>query len=187
MRVLAEGVAQHVAEGGAAHGDGAQQAVALYHLLHRLRDGSGAFQHGHTYMGHPVAAAAALAVQQVIQRDGLLGAVTVRGAAFRNMLRDAFGQHPHVGDIRGRGLLIGLELVADRASKAPFDPAQRLHAVIKDEAMARGLMVYPMGGTIDGRHGDHILLAPAFIATEAELAEITSRLADTLSASLSRR
>jgi adenosylmethionine-8-amino-7-oxononanoate aminotransferase len=156
-------------------------------IVQRLRDGSGAFQHGHTYMGHPVAAAAALAVQQVIQRDCLLGAVTVRGAAFRNMLRDAFGQHPHVGDIRGRGLLIGLELVADRASKAPFDPAQRLHAVIKDEAMARGLMVYPMGGTIDGRHGDHILLAPPFIATEAELAEITSRLADTLSASLSRR
>jgi adenosylmethionine-8-amino-7-oxononanoate aminotransferase len=156
-------------------------------IVQRLRDGSGAFQHGHTYMGHPVAAAAALAVQQVIQRDCLLGAVTVRGAAFRKMLRDAFGQHPHVGDIRGRGLLIGLELVADRASKAPFDPAQRLHAVIKDEAMARGLMVYPMGGTIDGRHGDHILLAPPFIATEAELAEITSRLADTLSASLSRR
>lgn len=156
-------------------------------IVQRLRDGSGAFQHGHTYMGHPVAAAAALAVQQVIQRDCLLGAVTVRGAAFRNMLRDAFGQHPHVGDIRGRGLLIGLELVADRASKAPFDPAQRLHAVIKEEAMARGLMVYPMGGTIDGRHGDHILLAPPFIATEAELAEITSRLADSLSASLSRR
>jgi adenosylmethionine-8-amino-7-oxononanoate aminotransferase len=153
-------------------------------IVQRLRDGSGAFQHGHTYMGHPVAAAAALAVQKVIQRDCLLGAVTVRGAALRRMLREAFGNHPHVGDIRGRGLLIGLELVADRDSKAPFDPARRLHAVIKDEAMARGLMVYPMGGTIDGRHGDHILLAPPFIATEAELAEITSRLADTLHATL---
>lgn len=156
-------------------------------IVQRLRDGSGAFQHGHTYMGHPVAAAAALAVQKVLQRDCLLGAVTVRGAALKRLLRDAFGNHPHVGDIRGRGLLIALELVADRASKAPFDPAQRLHTVIKDEAMARGLMVYPMGGTIDGRHGDHILLAPPFIATEAELADITSRLADTLSASLSRR
>jgi adenosylmethionine-8-amino-7-oxononanoate aminotransferase len=156
-------------------------------IVQRLRDGSGAFQHGHTYMGHPVAAAAALAVQKVIQRDCLLGAVTVRGAALRRMLREAFGNHPHVGDIRGRGLLIGLELVADRDSKAPFDPAQRLHAVIKDEAMARGLMVYPMGGTIDGRHGDHILLAPPFIATEAELADITSRLADALTSSLSRR
>jgi adenosylmethionine-8-amino-7-oxononanoate aminotransferase len=153
-------------------------------IVQRLRDGSGAFLHGHTYMGHPVAAAAALAVQKVIQRDCLLGAVTVRGAALRRMLREAFGNHPHVGDIRGRGLLIGLELVADRDSKAPFDPARRLHAVIKDEAMARGLMLYPMGGTIDGRHGDHILLAPPFIATEAELAEITSRLADTLHATL---
>jgi adenosylmethionine-8-amino-7-oxononanoate aminotransferase len=161
--------------------------LARAHIVQRLRDGSGAFQHGHTYMGHPVAAAAALAVQKVIQRDSLLGAVTVRGAAMRRMLRKAFDQHPHVGDIRGRGLLIGLELVADRASKAPFDPAQRLHAVIKDEAMARGLMVYPMGGTIDGRRGDHILLAPPFIATESELAEITSRLVETVTSSLARR
>ncbi|MYM33890.1 aspartate aminotransferase family protein [Duganella sp. FT94W] len=158
--------------------------LARAHIVQRLRDGSGAFQHGHTYMGHPVAAAAALAVQQVIQRDCLLGAVTARGTAFRRMLRDAFGNHPHVGDIRGRGLLIGLELVAERAGKTPFAPEQRLHAIIKGEAMARGLMIYPMGGTIDGRRGDHILLAPPFITTEAELAEITSRLADTLTSSL---
>ena len=153
-------------------------------IVAALREGSGAFQHGHTYMGHPVAAAAALAVQKVIQRDNLLGAVTTRGAALRRMLRTAFSNHPQVGDIRGRGLLIGLELVADRATKKPFDPALALHAAIKEAAMARGLMVYPMGGTIDGRHGDHILLAPPFIASEAELAEITSRLADALQAAL---
>ncbi|NYE61937.1 adenosylmethionine-8-amino-7-oxononanoate aminotransferase [Duganella sp. 1224] len=153
-------------------------------IVERLRDGSGAFQHGHTYMGHPVAAAAALAVQKVIQRDGLTEVVTARGKALRTMLQDAFGQHSQVGDIRGRGLLIGLELVADRASKAPFDPARRLYAIIKDEAMARGLMIYPMGGTIDGRQGDHILLAPPFIATEADLGEITHRLSETLSAAL---
>ncbi len=153
-------------------------------IVQRLRAGSGAFQHGHTYMGHPVAAAAALAVQQVIQRDNLLGAVTVRGATLRRLLRDAFGHHPHVGDIRGRGLLIGLELVADRDSKAPFDPALRLHARIKEEAMARGLMVYPMGGTIDGQRGDHVLLAPPFIVSDAQLADITSRLADALTAAL---
>jgi adenosylmethionine-8-amino-7-oxononanoate aminotransferase len=161
--------------------------LARGHIMQRLRDGSGAFQHGHTYMGHPVAAAAALAVQKVIQKDNLLGAVITRGAAMRRLLREAFGDHPHVGDIRGRGLLIGLELVRDRASKAPFDPALRLHARIKEEAMARGLMVYPMGGTIDGRLGDHILLAPPFITTEAELGEITSRLVETLTSSLSRR
>ncbi|MBV6325192.1 aspartate aminotransferase family protein [Duganella violaceipulchra] len=158
--------------------------LAREHVVRRLREGSGAFQHGHTYMGHPVAAAAALAVQKVIQRDCLLGAVTVRGAAFRRMLREAFGNHPHVGDIRGRGLLLALELVRDRGSKQPFDPACQLHAAVKEQAMARGLMVYPMGGTIDGRRGDHILLAPPFIATEAELAEITSRLADALARAL---
>jgi adenosylmethionine-8-amino-7-oxononanoate aminotransferase len=155
-------------------------------VVQRLRDGSGAFQHGHTYMGHPVAAAAALAVQKVIQRDGLLGAVTARGTTLRRLLRDAFGTHPHVGDIRGRGLLLGLELVADRASKAPFDPALALHAAVKDEAMARGLLVYPMGGTIDGRQGDHILLAPPFIVSEAQLADITGRLAAALDAALAR-
>ena len=158
--------------------------LARAHIVQRLRDGSGAFQHGHTYMGHPVAAAAALAVQNVIRRDNLLGAVTVRGAALRRRLREAFGEHPHVGDIRGRGLLIGLELVADRDSKAPFDPALRLHAAIKEAAMARGLMVYPMGGTIDGRRGDHVLLAPPFIASEAEVGEMVSRLAASLHAAL---
>ncbi|RFP16668.1 aspartate aminotransferase family protein [Duganella sp. BJB488] len=158
--------------------------LAREHIVRQLRDGSGAFLHGHTYMGHPVAAAAALAVQKVIQRDCLLGAVTVRGAAFRRMLRDAFGGHPHVGDIRGRGMLLALELVRDRDSKQPFDPACQLHAAVKEQAMSRGLMVYPMGGTIDGRNGDHILLAPPFIATEAELAEITSRLADALTSAL---
>jgi adenosylmethionine-8-amino-7-oxononanoate aminotransferase len=152
--------------------------LAREHIVDRLREGSGAFQHGHTYMGHPIAAAAALAVQKVIQRDNLLGEVTVRGASFRRMLREAFGEHPHVGDIRGRGLFIGMELVKDRESKAPFDPELKLHAAIKEQAMAVGLMVYPMGGTIDGRLGDHILLAPPFTSTEAELAEVTTRLKD---------
>jgi adenosylmethionine-8-amino-7-oxononanoate aminotransferase len=182
-----EGIVPDLAVLGKGLGAGYQPigaVLAREHVVRRLRDGSGAFQHGHTYMGHPVAAAAALAVQKVIQRDCLLGAVTVRGAAFRRMLKEAFGTHPHVGDIRGRGMLLALELVRDRASKAPFDPALKLHAAVKDQAMARGLMVYPMGGTIDGRQGDHILLAPPFIATEAELAEITSRLASALTCAL---
>ena len=110
------------------------------------------FQHGHTYIGHPVACAAALAVQQVIVRDDLLAAVRRQGDALQARLRSAFGDHPHVGDLRGRGLFRGIELVADRASKTPFDPSLRLHARIKAQAMARGLMVYPMGGTIDGQH-----------------------------------
>jgi len=182
-----EGVLPDLAVLGKGLGAGYQPigaVLARRHLIERLREGSGAFQHGHTYMGHPVAAAAALAVQNVIRRDGLLGSVATRGAVFRRMLRDAFGGHPHVGDIRGRGLLLALELVRDRDSKLPFEPQLRLHAAIKDQAMRCGLMVYPMGGTIDGQQGDHILLAPPFIATEVELAEIVSRLSEALGRTL---
>jgi len=153
-------------------------------LVERLRDGSGMFQHGHTYIGHPVAAAAALAVQKVIERDKLLDAVQARGESLRRMLRDAFSDHEHVGDIRGRGLFMALEMVRDRATREPFDPALKLHAAIKAQAMAHGLMVYPMGGTIDGLNGDHILLAPPFIATDADLSEIVSRLAAAINAAL---
>lgn len=158
--------------------------LAREHVVQRLRDGSGAFQHGHTYTSHPVAAAAALAVQRVIQRDCLLGAVTVRGTAFKRLLKDAFGSHPHVGDIRGRGLLWGLELVKDRDGKQPFAPELKLHAKVKEAAMGCGLLVYPMGGTIDGERGDHVLLAPPFISTEAELAEIVARLQEALARAL---
>ena len=149
-----------------------------------LRNGSGMFQHGHTYIGHPVAAAAALAVQQVIERDDLLARVRSRGATLRRMLGDVFGVHEHVGDIRGRGLLLALEFVQDRSTKEPFAPERRLHALLKQKAMERGLMVYPMGGTIDGQRGDHVLLAPPFIATAADLSEIVSRLEDAVDAAL---
>jgi adenosylmethionine-8-amino-7-oxononanoate aminotransferase len=149
-----------------------------------LRAGSGAFLHGHTYIGHPVAAAAALAVQQVIARDGLLEQVRARGEYLRGLLVDAFGAHPHVGDMRGRGLLMALEFVLDRDSKAPFAPERKFHAVLRNEAMARGLMVYPMGGTIDGQNGDHVLLAPPFVASEADLVEMVSRLRGAVDAAI---
>ncbi len=145
-------------------------------LVEAFRQGSGLFQHGHTYLGHAVACAAALAVQRVIIRDNLLSQVGSRGEALQGMLQQRFGDHPHVGDIRGRGLFWGVELVSDRATKQWFDPARKLHARIKAEAMAEGLMVYPMSGTVDGVRGDHILLAPPFIASEDELAQIVQRL-----------
>lgn len=153
-------------------------------IVDALERGSGFFQHGHTYIGHPVACAAALAVQEVIARDGLLDAVKARGAQLRERLSETLRAHPHVGDVRGRGLFMGIELVADRGTKAPFDPALRLHARVKAEAMARGLMVYPMGGTIDGRSGDHVLVAPPFIATPADIDEIVRRLAAALGAAV---
>ncbi|MEP7059046.1 MAG: aminotransferase class III-fold pyridoxal phosphate-dependent enzyme, partial [Caldimonas sp.] len=149
-----------------------------------LRRGSGMFQHGHTYLGHPTAAAAALAVQRVIERDGLLQQVRERGAYLRGALDARFGAHPHVGDIRGRGLFIGIELVHDRASRAPFDPELKLHAQVKAQAMAHGLMVYPMGGTVDGRIGDHVLIAPPFIVSEAQLDEVVDKLGAALDAAL---
>jgi len=163
--------------------------LASNKIVEAIRRGSGLFQHGHTYIGHPVGAAAALAVQKVIRRDGLLDKVKEDGRYFADRLRTALSSHPNVGDIRGRGFFWGVELVEDRASKKPFDPALRLHAKLKAEAMQRGLMTYPMGGTLDGKHGDHVMLAPPFIATRAELDEIVSRLAaaiDSGTASLKR-
>jgi adenosylmethionine-8-amino-7-oxononanoate aminotransferase len=158
--------------------------LAQQRIVDTMSAGTGFFQHGHTYLGHPVACAAALAVQQVIERDGLLARVRERGASFAARLARRFGGHPHVGDIRGRGLFLALELVRDRATKATFDPALTLHARIKREAMARGLMVYPMGGTVDGRAGDHVLLAPPFIVEEEHLEIIVERLAQAVDAAI---
>jgi adenosylmethionine-8-amino-7-oxononanoate aminotransferase len=182
-----EGVVPDIAVIAKGLGGGYQPIGALLaseRVVAPIRAGSGLFQHGHTYIGHPTAAAAALAVQRVIQRDGLLQQVRERGRYLRRALGSRFGDHPNVGDIRGRGLFMGIELVADRASKAPFDPELRLHAAVKAQAMAQGLMVYPMGGTIDGHSGDHVLLAPPFIVSEDELDQIVERLAGAIDAAL---
>ncbi len=146
------------------------------HIYETFAKGSGFFQHGHTYMGHPMACAAGLAVQETIRRDNLLANVKTMGALLQRRLGERFGNHPHVGDIRGRGLFQAVELVEDRSTKEPFDPAVKLHAKVKKAAMARGLMVYPMGGTIDGQRGDHVLLAPPFIVTEEQIGDIVDRL-----------
>jgi adenosylmethionine-8-amino-7-oxononanoate aminotransferase len=154
------------------------------HVFDAFANGSGFFQHGHTYMGHPMAAAAGLAVQQVIRRDRLLDNVSAMGQRLDERLRQRFGNHHHVGDIRGRGLFRAVELVLDRATKEPFDPALKVHALVKREAMARGLMVYPTGGTIDGTRGDHVLIAPPFIVDDADVGRIVERLGDAIDAAL---
>ena len=145
-----------------------------------IAGGRGAFEHGHTYIGHAVAAAAALAVQETIQNEGLLYNVRQRGAELMEGLRSQFADHPHIGDIRGRGLFIGLELVQDRARKTPFGAATPLHILLKKTALEHGLMIYPDAGTADGVNGHHILLAPAFIFTAAQVEELTHKLARTL-------
>jgi adenosylmethionine-8-amino-7-oxononanoate aminotransferase len=159
--------------------------LAQQKIIEAMSAGSGFFQHGHTYLGHAVACAAALAVQQVIERDALLDRTRQAGARLHHLLKQAFDEHPHVGDIRGRGLFWGVELVHDRVTRQPFDSTLRLHARIKREAMARGLMVYPMGGTVDGRSGDHVLFAPPFIATDADLELIAERFHSALDAAIS--
>ena len=153
-------------------------------VIDALAAGSGFFQHGHTYIGHPVACAAALAVQRVLTRDKLVARCARQGAALRERLQAAFGKHPHVGDIRGRGLFQAIELVADRATKETFDPRHKLYARVKRAAMERGLMVYPMGGTIDGVRGDHVLIAPPFIVSDDELDLIVERLGQSVEAAV---
>ena len=167
---------------------GGYQPIGAVLLARRIFDafaaGSGFFQHGHTYLGHPVACAAGLAVQEVIRRDRLLDNVGAMGAVLDRRLGERFGNHAHVGDVRGRGLFMAIELVEDRATKTTFDPRLRLAARVKREAMQRGLMVYPMSGTIDGVRGDHVLLAPPFIVDAARIDTIVERLGDAVDAAI---
>ena len=156
------------------------------HIYETFAKGSGFFQHGHTYMGHPMACAAGLAVQETIRRDNLLVNVKAMGALLQRRMGERFGNHPHVGDIRGRGLFQAVELVEDRSTREPFDPALKLHAKVKKAAMARGLMVYPMGGTIDGQRGDHVLLAPPFIVTAEQIGDIVDRLGSAIDDALAQ-
>ena len=158
--------------------------IASDRIYNTVVGGSGFFQHGHTYIGHATACAAALAVQQTIREEQLLLNVQARGEQLRARLREVFAHHPNVGDVRGRGLFVGVELVADRDSKQPLDPARRTHCRVKSEAMQRGLLVYPMGGTVDGRQGDHILIAPPFISTAADIDAMVERLAPAIDAAL---
>ena len=151
-------------------------ALASERVYRPIVEGSGAFSHGHTYIGHPTACAAALAVQTIVQRERLVPRVREQGVKLQAALLDQFREHPHVGDIRGRGLFWSIELVADRATDQPFAPELRLHARVKAESMARGLCVYPMGGTIDGERGDHVLMAPPFIVNDDEVVQIATRL-----------
>jgi adenosylmethionine-8-amino-7-oxononanoate aminotransferase len=142
--------------------------------------------HSHTYMGHPLACAAALAVQRVMRRDNLLDNVRRQGAYLSRRLKERFDNHPFVGDVRGRGLFQGIELVADRDTKKPFEPKLKLHERAKHEAMTRGLMVYPMGGTVEGVAGDHVLLAPPFIVDEPLVDTIVERLGDAIDAATAK-
>jgi len=174
-----EGIAPDIQAVAKGLGGGYQPIGAMLasgQIIDTLRQGSGAFQHGHTYLAHPMACAAALEVQKIISEEHLLDKVKERGAQLERRLTERFGNHRHVGDIRGRGLFQAIELVADRATRTPFDPALKLNQRIKAIAFEGGLGCYPMGGTVDGRRGDHILLAPPYIATSEDIDMIVDRL-----------
>lgn len=174
-----EGVAPDIQAIAKGLGGGYQPIGAMLasgKIIDTIRSGSGAFQHGHTYLAHPLACAAALAVQDVIREDNLLEQVKQRGKQLEQRLTERFGNHRHVGDIRGRGLFWAIELVADRATRTSFDPALKLNQKIKAEAFANGLGCYPGGGTVDGIRGDHVLLAPPYIASADEIDQIVDKL-----------
>jgi adenosylmethionine-8-amino-7-oxononanoate aminotransferase len=158
-------------------------------LIHRrIRDaieaGSGVLKHGTTYSGHTLSCAAALAVQEAIAEEGLLENVRRMGALLRRRLTEAFGQHPHVGDIRGRGLFLGLELVADRETRQTLDPARKTWLRLRQAAMEDGLICYPTGGCVDGKQGDHVILAPTYNTTPAQIDEIVGKLGAALARAL---
>ncbi|MBI5265324.1 MAG: aspartate aminotransferase family protein [Bradyrhizobium sp.] len=153
-------------------------------IIDTIRDGSGAFQHGHTYLGHPLACAAALEVQNIIRDENLLEKVKERGRQLEQRLTERFGNHRHVGDIRGRGLFQAIELVADRTTRTSFDPGFKLHQRIKAAAFANGLACYPMGGTKDGRIGDHVVLAPPYIVTSDDIDLIVEKLGTAVDSAL---
>lgn len=141
-----------------------------------IADGTGFFQHGHTYLGHPVACAAGRAVVSAVLNRGLLDRVQTQGVKLTAALHERFGRNPHVGDIRGRGLFQALEFVADRETKTPFDPSLGVNKIVKKAAFEAGLICYPMGGTVDGRLGDHVLVAPPFIIEDSQITELVDKL-----------
>jgi len=182
-----EGVSPDIQAVGKGLGGGYQPIAGILvagRVIDALAAGSGIFVHGHTYQAHPVACAAALEVQRIIREEHLLDNVNSMGTLLERTLRGRLGDHPHVGDIRGRGLFFAVEFLADRATKRPFAPERQFSARVGREALERGLAIYPSAGTIDGTHGDHLIIAPPYIARAEDIERIVSRLGVAVTAAL---
>jgi adenosylmethionine-8-amino-7-oxononanoate aminotransferase len=152
-------------------------AVLISDKVHRaLEVGSNAVMHSHTYTGHPMSCAAALAVQREVRERDLLANVRKMGGMLKSALSEQFGTHRYIGDIRGRGLFLALELVRDRRTKEPFEAELKLAERIRVRAMENGLVCYPMGGVVDGKRGDNVMIAPPFIVEERHVFELVDKL-----------
>jgi len=174
-----EGIAPDITAIAKGLGAGYQPIGAMLcsaEIYSAIENGSGFFQHGHTYLGHPVACAAGHAVVSAILDRNLIGRVQSQGDRLMQALKSQFSEHPHIGDIRGRGLFLGMEFVQDRETKTPFDPSLGINKLFKKASFEAGLICYPMGGTIDGKQGDHVLLAPPFIIDDKHIDEIVDKL-----------
>jgi adenosylmethionine-8-amino-7-oxononanoate aminotransferase len=182
-----EGVTPDIQAIGKGLGGGYQAIAGILvsrRVIEALASGSGAFVHGHTYQAHPVACAAALEVQRVIRDEGLLRNVGAMGSLLERLLRERLGSHQNVGDIRGRGLFFAVEFLADRDTKTPFDPAWQFHTRIRDHALNVGLAIYPSAGTIDGKRGDHLIVAPPYNSRAQDIETIVDRLETAIEAAL---
>ena len=183
LSIEQDGVTPDIAVVAKGLGAGYQPVSAILvsdKIVQTIAAGRGFFFHGHTYNGHATAAAAALAVIETIRKQNLLANVREMSGLLFDRLRARFGNHPHIGDIRGRGLLIGIELVEDRATKKPFSGEKMLWNTIQKTAFERGLLCYPGFGTADGVDGDHVLLAPPFIVEPKHIDEIVDKLAPSI-------
>lgn len=152
-------------------------AVCTNRVWDAIRQADGAFATGHTFTGHTAACAAGVAVQNIIAREGLIARVHDNGSRLKSWLADAFRGVEAVGDIRGRGHLLALELVKDQTTKQPFGAELKLFMKIRAAALENGLICYPVGGNVDGVTGDIVIVAPPYNASDDELTEIVDKLA----------
>lgn len=150
---------------------------SVLEALNHGEKGKGTFLHGQTYQALPLSCAAALAVQKIIVRDNLMDNASKQGLVLERLLKEKLASHPHVGDIRGKGMFWGVELVADKKTKEPFDPAWDVSGKIREVALAEELVTFYHGqGTVDGERGDHMIIAPAYTITESEVEDVVGRL-----------
>ncbi|MET2828450.1 aspartate aminotransferase family protein [Mesorhizobium shangrilense] len=151
--------------------------VLVSNAIHdAIRDKTGFFWHGHSFHGHTLACAAALAVQREIERRDLYSNIRKSGALLDQLLRERFAEHPHVGDIRGRGLIQGIELVADRATKRNFDPSHQIHTKLSEHALDLGLICYASSSSSESGVGEHVLLMPPYIVEPHHIEEMVDKL-----------